>query len=146
MKIEGRSDAQLRAAFDKKFMKIWGMGDRDECSTKHIWWGCILIMAGGRYSMDQSKPQPMDYRDPGKPYPREDTDEAWAEWDSPEAWAEWDKRQGPRLEAVWNSIYDAAHEMGAERFARVIRVTFSLWSKKFSRKPRGNRNTERNIF
>ena len=117
MKIEGRSDKQLAAAIRKKLEKIFWMGDHNECSFKHVYYTTIVILAGARYSLDPNLPQPRDYPNPGRRYPAHmiDDDAAWEA-----ASSKFFARQAPQLEAVWGTIYDAAHEMGPERFVTVL--------------------------
>jgi hypothetical protein len=60
-----RSDAQLRANLTSKLDAIWRMGDRDECSIKHVAYGLACIELGLPFDdgLDYHRPWAGDNED-----------------------------------------------------------------------------------
>jgi len=56
--LSARSDAQLAHRFEQQFDAIWRLGDRDECSIKHIGHAMAALMVTGdwRNAVDYDTP------------------------------------------------------------------------------------------
>lgn len=56
--MSNMSEIDTRTVVDR-LDRIWLMGDRDECSIKHIWYGLCSIVSGDRWY------EGIDYNHPG---------------------------------------------------------------------------------
>ena len=57
--MSNMSEIDTRTVVDR-LDRIWLMGDRDECSIKHIWYGLCSIVSGDRWY------EGIDYNHPGE--------------------------------------------------------------------------------
>ena len=65
--LSNRSDAQLAHRLEQQFDAIWRMGDRDECSIKHIGHAMAALIVTGDWR------KAVDYEEPWGYYPYGDT-------------------------------------------------------------------------
>ncbi len=99
-----RSDAQIRANLETKLDAIWRMGDRDETSIKHIWWGIACLEFGLDFDH-----QALDYQRPW-------VNDPWAnEMGSP--------AQEKRLKAQWAKVERVRNSIGPARFHKIIEAS-----------------------
>ena len=84
---------------------IWNMGDRDECSEKHVGYGLIAI------ACDRSWEDAIDYRRP---------------WDTSasnvSAWG-----SISRLDALWKQVADLRKIVGHDEWDRAVRESRFSW-------------------
>lgn len=93
-----RSDAQVRANLETKLDAIWRMGDRDECSIKHVWWGLACLEFG--VDFDQS----LDYHRP---------------WGNEPGSPVMEKR----LKAQWAKVERVRNSIGPARFHKILEAS-----------------------
>jgi len=98
-----RTDAQLVHNLNQKLDVVWRLGDRDECSIKHIG-HATAAMAAGRDWFDG-----VDYSTP------------WS------GLTEVHVNLARRLERQWAKVTKVRDEIGAERFDQVMRQTKFDW-------------------
>jgi hypothetical protein len=101
--MSARSIAQDAATMNSRLDSIWRMGDRDECSVKHIGWATAAIGAGLGWS------DGLDY---GTPW---DTDGSPA------------PQRVQRLADKWGKVVAYRDTYGVERFDEVMRATKFNW-------------------
>ena len=94
-----RSNAQLANIVSQKLDSIWRMGDRDECSIKHIGHATAALAAGQHWTNG------IDYPSP------------WSSVDVPPRGAE------DRLDEKWASVVNMRNDIGTVRFDEVMRET-----------------------
>lgn len=105
-----RSIAQDAASMNAALDGIWRMGDRDECSVKHIGHATAALAAGKDWS------EGVDYRTP------------WATPVDPNPALEKaiDQRYA-QLGKRWAKVQAKRDEWGTERFDEVMRETKFAW-------------------
>ena len=84
--LSARSDAQLAHRFEQQLDAIWRLGDRDECSIKHIGHAMAALIATGDWR------NAIDYDTPWGYYPYGQTLEL--------------ERKHKRLEEKWDKVID----------------------------------------
>jgi len=84
--LSARSDAQLAHRFDQQLDAIWRLGDRDECSIKHIGHGMAALISTGDWR------NAKDYETPWGYYPYGQTVEL--------------ERKYERLDEKWGKVID----------------------------------------
>ncbi len=97
-----RTDAQLAHNLNQKLDSVWRLGDRDECSIKHIGHATAAMAAGSGWS------DGVDYSTP---------------WSGDDAHVSLQRR----LEKQWEKVTKVRDEIGTERFDQVMRQTKFTW-------------------
>jgi hypothetical protein len=112
MEKKARSVAQDAAIYNRVLDGIWRLGDRDECSIKHIGWATAAIGAGLDWSdgLDYNTPWPTPF---------------------PEDMNPWEEKllaqKRERLSVKWAKVVKYRDTFGIERFDQMMRSTKFNW-------------------
>ena len=90
--LSARSDAQLAHRFEQQFDAIWRLGDRDECSIKHIGHAMAALIVTGDWR------DAVDYDTPWGYYPYGQTLEL--------------EMKHKRLAEKWEKVLDTMNRIG----------------------------------
>jgi len=130
---KARTVAQDAAVFNRVLDGIWRMGDRDECSVKHIGWATAAIGAGLGWSdgLDYSRPWAgaetwiktdrlgSDLAVPGA--------EVFEDWTIIPWTAETVAMREKQLATKWAKVVKYRDTFGIERFDQMMRLTKFNW-------------------
>ena len=98
-----RTDKQEAVSLSKMLDGIWRMGDKDECSIKHIYWSLAALL------LNQTWKDVLDYETP---------------WDDDDEITEFvlEKRMND-LNEKWKTITDKRDEWGIKRFMEIVKIS-----------------------
>ena len=110
------SDKQEAARLNKQLDVIWRLGDRDECSIKHIYWGLSALM------INLSWKDGLDYSTPwgGNDHPFTEC--------PPESVV---RVKAKQLESAWAKVTAKRDAWGLDKFLKIVRLTKFDWAENY---------------